>query len=299
MSLGKRAAIALVALTTSAASGPARASEEEGRQIVRMRGRGAHLGVVLADVEKDDLARLKLSEERGALIKEVRSGSPAEKAGIKEGDVITRYQGELVQSVAHLARLVRESPPGRSVSLEIVRNGAPQKVTATLGSGGGAFRFDFGLPDFDMPEPPEPPEPPEAPEPPEPPSIPRLHLGDLLGEHGDRGFFMSRGPRKLGIEFQEIGGQLGAYFKAPGGRAILVVSVEASGPAGKSGLKAGDLIVQFDGKPIRNTRDFRDEVASAKSGDEVTVTVQREGKSLDLKVKLGGSERADRPRETT
>lgn len=298
MSLGKRAAIALVALATSAASGPARAGAEEERQIVRMRGRGAHLGVVLADVEKDDLARLKLSEERGALIKEVRSGSPAEKAGIREGDVITRYQGELVQSVAHLSRLVRESPPGRSVSLEIVRNGSPQKVTATLGADERGFRFHF-VPDFDLPEPPEPPEPPEAPEPPEPPSIPRLHMGDLLRDHGDQGFFLSRGPRKLGIEFQEIAGQLGEYFKAPGGRAILVVSVESSGPAGKAGLKAGDLIVQFDGKPVRNTRDFREEVASAKSGDEVTVTVQREGRSLDFKVKLGGKERTDRPRETT
>jgi S1-C subfamily serine protease len=78
-----------------------------------------------------------------------------------------------------------------------------------------------------------------------------------------------------------------------------VVSVDASGPAGQAGLKTGDLIVQFDGKSIRNTRDFRDEVASSKSGDEVTVTVLREGKSLDFRIKLGGSERGKASGETT
>jgi len=298
MSLGRRVGIGLMALTAGAAtsSAPIRAEEGPEVNVVRKVGRGAHLGVVLDDVSKDDAARLKLSEERGALVKEVRSGSPAEKAGIKEGDVITRYQGELVQSVAHLSRLVRESPPGRSVSLEVVRSGASQKLTATLGSGHRGFHFDFDVPELDMPEPPEPPEAPEAPEPPHPP---RGWTRGLFPDGGDWSFFKGRGPRKLGIQYQEIEGQLAAYFKAPEGRGILVSSVDESGPAGKAGLKAGDLIVKFGGKTIRDARDFRDEVGRAKSGDEVTLTVQRDGKPLDLKVKLATSDDRLQARETT
>src|SRR6266511_1650772 len=62
------------------------------------------LGVRIADVGKDDVARLKLPDERGALVKSVEEGSAAEKAGIKDGDVILRYQGENVLSAAQLAR---------------------------------------------------------------------------------------------------------------------------------------------------------------------------------------------------
>src|SRR5262245_33229161 len=80
------------------------------RRVRIVMGSGSHLGVRLEDVDKDDVSRLKLTEERGALIKGVDEDSPAARAGLKAGDVVVRYQGEAVQGVAQLSRLVRETP---------------------------------------------------------------------------------------------------------------------------------------------------------------------------------------------
>ncbi len=257
---------------------------------------GGRLGVRLSEVQKDDLARLKLSDERGALVKSVEEGSAAEKAGIKEGDVILRYQGEAVLSAAQLARLVRETPGGRTVSVEVSREGAPQKLSATLAEGRDrvhVFDNDFEVPVpplaemAPLPEMPEMPEPPRMPKLPRTPKPPDAFHWDNDGGPGNFLFRdLGRGPRKLGIQYQEIDGQLAQYFKLAGERGVLVTSVEADGPAGKAGLKAGDVILKFDGKAVKAGDDLRDEVRRAEGGKEVTVTVQRDGRAVDMKVQL-------------
>jgi serine protease Do len=274
------------------------ASGAEARRVEIFRSGGAHLGVQLADVGKTDVARLKLSEERGALVKSVDSDTPAEKAGLKEGDVILRYQGEAVQGAAQLARLVRETPLGRTVSLEVSRGGAIQKLSATLEEGKDrAFRFG----DLDVPTPVLPNMPDMPNMPPMPPMPPDAVFRWDDGPWGKgRAMLFPRhahGPRRLGIEYQEISGQLAHFFRLPDDRGLLVTSVDEDGPAGKAGLKAGDVILKFGGKDVRDAEDLRHEVMHAAS-QEVTITVQRDGKALDLKLKLGALE-PRRDEETT
>src|SRR4029079_15895546 len=138
-------------------SAGARADDEEEKsrkvEIVRFAGGGARLRGVLEDVDADDVARLKLGEERGAVVKEVVKGSAAEKAGLKEDDVILSYQGERIFSAAQLRRLVRETPAGRKVAIEASRGGAVQRLTATLEKTGdhelalGDENFHFEMPE--------------------------------------------------------------------------------------------------------------------------------------------------------
>jgi serine protease Do len=257
-----------------AVSAPGRtAGGQESRRIEIHTNGGAYLGVQLDDVGKPDVARLKLAEERGALVKSVEPGTPAEKAGLKEGDVILRYQGEVVQGAVQLGRLVRETPPGRTVSLEVSRGGAVQKLSATV-EGGKDGRFRLG--ELDVPLPPL------------ATSLPDFHWEDAPFVKG-RALLLPRlehGPRRLGIEYQEISGQLARFFKLSDERGLLVTSVDADGPAGKAGLRAGDVILKFAGKDVRGPEDLRQEVAKA-AGQEVPITVQREGKPIDLKVKVG------------
>jgi S1-C subfamily serine protease len=249
---------------------------EKGVSVVRVRS-GGRLGIVVGDVGKDDLGRLKLTEERGALVKEVRKDTPADRAGLKEGDVILRYRGENVWSATQLIRLVRETPAERAVVLDVSRDGAPQKVTVTLESDRTESVFEGALPDFDIPMPPMPPR---------PPMLDREGLrGFVFGEMGGR----LRLPRRLGIEYQEVSGQLARYFKAEGEHAVLVTSVDDNGPAAQAGVKAGDLIVKIDGQAVRDADDLRKAVVRADAGQEVTLTVQREGRPMDLKVKLEGT----------
>jgi S1-C subfamily serine protease len=121
--------------------------------------------------------------------------------------------------------------------------------------------------------------------------------GDGKLRFGDKNFtFFAGGPRKLGIESMEIGDQLAGYFKLSGKSGVLVSSVDAEGPAAKAGMKAGDVILRVDGVAIEDGGDLREAVDKAEGGKEVTVTVQRDGRPLDLKVTPAKPERLFRHR---
>jgi S1-C subfamily serine protease len=149
--------------------------------------------------------------------------------------------------------------------------------------------------DFDVAVPPVPPIPPVPP-----------MSADVFKWKGKEGHafafhdLMGRGPRRLGISFQDVSGQLAKFLHAPSETAVLVVSVDDDSAAEKAGLKAGDLIVRFDGREIRDTDDLRDEVRRATSGKEITIAVQREGKVVELRATLRDrEERRPELEETT
>jgi serine protease Do len=263
--------------------------KKEERSLAWLGGGGGRLGVQLDEVSREDVTRLKLAEERGAVVRGVEGGSAAEKAGLKEGDVVVRYQGEPVQSAVQLARMVRETPAGRTVSLEVSRGGTPQRFSVTLGESKGRFHFDGEMGDFQLPElPPM-------------PQLPKLDAEKwgraqrlLLREP-----WLDRGPRRLGLEYQEISGQLAKYFKLEAEDGILVTSVDADGPAGRAGVKAGDVILKLNGKAVRDGESLREELQRTQAGEEATLTVQRDGKPLELKLTLGGRERRRSGGEST
>ena len=105
-------------------------------------------------------------------------------------------------------------------------------------------------------------------------------------------FFIER-PGRLGITYQELSGQLARYFKVAEG-SLLVSDVSADSPAGKAGLKAGDVIVQVNGHPVSRGQDLREQVANAEPGSQLTLGVQREGKPLEVKVTPAERARARR-----
>ena len=268
----------------------------EKRVVVRHAG-GGRLGVSLGDAEGD---------VRGAKVRSVEEGSAAEKAGIKADDLIVRFDGEAVRSASQLARLVGETPAGRAVPIEVTRGGATQKLTATLAEGNrrvrvysrglpGMREFDFDVPEWDVevPEPPAPPHAPSAPHAPLPPHAPVApHVWSWKGDDGSDMVFrmLGGGPRKLGIEYLEVGDQLASYFKLSGKTGVLVSSVDADGPAARGGMKAGDVILKLGAETVTDGEDLREAVADAEGGQEVTVTVQRDGRPIDLKVTLAKPE---------
>ena len=93
-----------------------RAADEVQREVRRLQrrfefgGGGPEIGVSIRDVEAGSPG------SAGAQVERVREDSPAEKAGIRAGDVITQFDGERVRSARQLSRLVAETPAGRSVA---------------------------------------------------------------------------------------------------------------------------------------------------------------------------------------
>ena len=95
---------------------------------------GSFLGVGIQEIDSIRAKELKLPEEAGVEVTRIAPDSPAEKAGIKTGDVVTQYNGERVEGMDQFSRMVRETPAGREVKIGIIRNGAPQTITAQIGS---------------------------------------------------------------------------------------------------------------------------------------------------------------------
>ncbi|HST21002.1 MAG TPA: PDZ domain-containing protein, partial [Blastocatellia bacterium] len=91
------------------------------------------LGVDLAEVTNDVVGRLKLREERGALITSVTTDSAASKAGLQKDDVIIKWNGETMESPGDLSRHIRKTPVGQSVKLGVMRDGREIEVNATMG----------------------------------------------------------------------------------------------------------------------------------------------------------------------
>ena len=91
------------------------------------------LGVTIQDVSKDAAKALGLPDAKGALVAGVLPGEPADKAGIKNSDVITKVGGQDVADSAELLRSIAKLKPGEKVKLTVWRKGKTIDLTATLG----------------------------------------------------------------------------------------------------------------------------------------------------------------------
>ena len=95
-------------------------------------GAVSFLGVAIQEIDSDRAKALKLPEEAGVEVTRIAPDSPAEKAGIKTGDVLTQYNGQRVEGMDQFSRMVRETPAGREVRIGILRNGSAQTISAKI-----------------------------------------------------------------------------------------------------------------------------------------------------------------------
>ena len=269
-----RTALLCSILIWGAGYAPAQNRETDQYFEILKGGSGSYLGVGLEDIDSARAKELKLKEERGVEIRRVDPDSPAEKAGLKEHDVVLEYNGQRVEGGDSLARMVRETPVGRTAKLLISRDGNTQTVTATVGrrKDDGVFARGFK---FNVPMPPMPPM----------PAMPSIDVPHPV--------MTMRTPR-TGLETESLSGQLADFFGVKEG--VLVRAVEKDSPGEKSGLKAGDVIVKVDGTRVSRPRDLTDEMRS--TGDKKTVPLQvvRNKKEMTLNLELPERARIEAPR---
>jgi serine protease Do len=270
------------------AHGQTRVQKAQSPVAVQLLAGGSRIGVSIREVD-DDAKSAKGGT--GVVVEEVSTESPAEKAGIRKGDVIIEFDGERVRSVRQLTRLVQETPSGRTVEAALLREGQRTTVSITP-SEGNQFNFE-GFDDLGRdyrfrvtPRPPVPPAPPAAaapPTPPAPPSPPAIWGFDE--------FFGRTTNSRLGITVDSLSSQLAEYFGTKDG--VLVTSVTDGSAASKAGLKAGDVITSVNGSSVSTPADVRRRILDMNDGDEFTLAVMRDRKALTLK---GKAERVERRR---
>lgn len=262
---------------------------ERNVQVYTVAGSGAWMGVGVGEVTSENVAKLKLKEERGVEIVTVSPGGPAEKAGIKEHDVVLEFNGQRVDGIEQFRRLIRETPVGRNAKLVVSRDGVNMTLTVTLGerptpSAQILRREDGGEWTFHLPTPPTPPTPRAAPRAPRAPSVEVFPNMD---------WFSLAGAPRLGIEGDAVGKQLGEYFGVPGGEGVLVKAVTPGSPADLAGVKAGDVITKIETESVKDTGDIRSAVRERRNKTSYPITVIRNKKEMVLTVKI---EKAETPR---
>jgi serine protease Do len=233
------------------------------------------LGVSVGEVTPEKVKEFKLAAERGALVTNVEADSPAARAGLKSGDVIMELAGQRIEGAAQFRRLVRETPAGRTVALTVWREGRAQTFSATLSprklNGHSAGHFSWPDGEMNMVLPPM-------------PAMPAMPPIPSMGE------IFAPGTPRLGIDAEDLSGELGKYFGAPDGEGVLVRDVRSGSPAERGGLKAGDVIIKVAGERVKSSSDLRARLrASLPTGREsktVNVIILRKGTEMTLPVAL-------------
>lgn len=210
---------------------------------IRIRISSAFLGVSSRKAEKG-----------GATVLEVTKGSPAEKAGIKKGDIITKVNETKIESPEGLYETVRSLKPGDKVKILFSRDGKNQTVEATLEKSDQLsknFNYNYNY-KFKMPPMPD---------------MEGMQFGDVWGP---------RAP-KLGIKAQD----------AEDGKGVSILEVQDSSAAAKAGLKKGDIILQVDGSEVNNTNELLDQFQEARQkSPAIKFKITRGGVVQEIEVKI-------------
>ena len=198
------------------------------------------LGVSTQDLS-DDIAT-QFNADRGALVNEVTADSPAEKAGLKAGDVITKVNDTEIRDQRHLQLVVTQLAPGTDVKIEYLRDGKPQTVTVKLA----------------------------------------LRPNKFAGSDRNDGTQGSDEGVLNGVAVEDITPQMREELQIPSRiKGAVITGVDANSPSAQQGLREGDIILELDRKPVKNAEEAVKLSAEIK-GPKVMVLIWRAGRTQFL-----------------
>ena len=277
------AVLAAMAAPT-AAGAEATTQEERGeteRTVVRrieIGGPRTEIGVSVRDIEEAG------EGAEGAVVTEVRADGPADAAGVEPGDVIVEFDRERVRGARQLARLVEETPAGRTTPVRVLRDGSPVTLNVTpTESSGLTGRWPRELADRVRVEVDE--------------FAERGGVEELAREFAQseefaalrrlpqafRGFVARPAGRvRLGIRAESIRGQLAEYFGADAG--VLVEHVDEGAAGADAGLRAGDVITAIDGDAVDGLAALRRRLRRVEPDAAFELTVVRDRAETSLTV---------------
>lgn len=218
-----------------------------------------YLGVGLRDIDTDRAAQLKLKEARGAEIVTIDHDAPAAKAGLRVHDVIVGLNSQPIDGQAQLSHLLRATPPGRTVTLLISRDGQQQTLTvqladrSTIEASAWSQHIPVPQPDDSQPDP--------------APGSPSFGSGFISP--------LGANPLYTGLNLDMLGPQLANYFGVHDGSGLLIRRVDDNSPGSLAGLRAGDVITKVNGQVIATTNQWF-HIIHANRGKQIQLTVIRD-----------------------
>ena len=215
------------------------------------------VGIYFDTVTPRGADKLKYPHETGIIVSMVIPGSPAERDGIREGDIIYSFDGAVVKDAGHFGTLVKERRPNDSVTLVVFRKGNDKKIELRLGDQADrSVHFqEFGRSGEEAQK--------------------LLEEAYILKKGFPVQSFFTRG--RIGVLLYDPDDDLAAYFDVEKGAGALVLDVEAGSAAEKAGIRSGDVIVRVGGDPVADVSAAIEAVSSAGPGDTLAIEVLRKG----------------------
>jgi len=214
----------------------------KGEAIVR-----GYIGVSIQPMNDDIAAALGIPANRGEFVQSVRPGEPAARAGLQQGDVVMRVDGQDVTQDQSLSYLVANIPPGRRIDLDVLRNG--RRMTIPIVVAKRPSEDELAQQQFD----------PNA----------QGQIPQAPKEGG--GVAQSA----LGVQVipltPQIAGQLGV---PPSSTGVVVTAVDPSSDAASKGLARGTVIIAANGRDVTSQADLEAAIAAAKSQGRAAVLLR-------------------------
>jgi serine protease Do len=200
-----------------------------------------YLGVQIKDLTPDVASRLGLEKHKGVLVSRVFDGSPAAKAGLKDGDVLTALAGKSVENSRDLQSVVAGLPLNKPVSVHVVRDGERKDLSLTVAE----QPSDFGVASHEPAQ--------QGPE------------TEKQAQELDR----------LGVEVADLTPELAKQLGyKEGTKGVVVTRVHPDSPAADAGLHRGVLLVKVDKQRVKDAATVRESVAKAASDKGVLLQVR-------------------------
>ena len=233
----------------------------------------AFLGVTTKDIDDEDNDK----KSEGAAISNVTKGSAAEKAGLKEGDIIIKINDKKVEDAGDLTETIGSFKPKDEVTVYYKRDGKEMSSKAVLGetTGLGSMSYSFSGPKGNVRSFTFPPN----------PALPLIQHqawdNEMQAQAFDKlksadGFAMFPRHQKLGLKIQDT----------EEGDGVKVLDTDKDSPAEKAGLKKDDIVTEIGGKKITNTDEAREQLMENAEKSAYTIKAKRNGSEMSFDIKI-------------
>jgi len=197
-------------------------------------------------------------DDKGARITNVNDNSAADKAGLKEDDVIIRIDETKIENQSQLSKAITSHKPGDKITVVYLRDGKEQKVVVPLGK--NSYAYSYNMPKIA--------------------TMPPMHFDNDMNFNFDNGGFsqtyVSPGRGRIGIKAQDT----------EDGKGVKVLDINDESLADKAGIKEGDVITEFDGKTINSVDELAQAARDAKDKNSITIKYNRDGKPQTAEIKI-------------
>ncbi len=207
------------------------------------------LGVSIQEVTSDLADEFGVKDLKGALVSGIIKGSPAEKAGIRQGDVILQYNGKVVEDTGHLRNMVSQTPIGTTVKVRLLRQKKEIEIEVSIAE------------------------------------LPKK-ISEVTSKNGEEPGAEKESSALAGLVVRELTPDVARHLGVDENeKGVVVIKVDPESSVYEGGIRPGDVILQINQKNIATLDDYKKSASRIKAKERVLFLIRRKGEDLFITIK--------------